>query len=319
MPVEISPLRDALSSDPVLFYSAAAALLLAVVSLSGGLGRRDFLALARPRTLLRVMGAVAIAFSLEAASAVWSSSLPQPLAAVSGGLHRLPLYLVTLAYGPSTGVVVGALFAGFHAGTALPGWPEAVLTLELAVLGWLAIFPSPRDTRLAGPLDALVAYALAWGTGGIALLAAEQGLVTLDLLLAEHAAMLPGLAACAALLALAGPGVYRAAFPGSRIHPPGRPARRAQAAGAPTGGAAAPVGQRLTAPLGSLVPYDRARDVTLGALAFEASILPEHLAPRARGQRSLAALPFEDASPLGGRKSRRRALEPRHLPDDLSR
>src|SRR5690606_42054838 len=109
------------------------------------------------------------------------------------GLHRLPLHLVALAYGPATGAVVGVLFAGFHAGDGLPGWPESVLTLELAVLGWLAIYPSPRVTRLAGPVNSLLAYALAWGTGGIALLAATRGVVTLDLLVAEHAALVPGL------------------------------------------------------------------------------------------------------------------------------
>ena len=141
----------------------------------------------------------------------WSRVLP--------GLARFPLYLVTLAYGPSIGVVTAALFAGFEASSLLPGWPEAILALELAVLGWLAIYPSPRQHRLAGPFNALLAFALAWGTGGLALLEARAGDVTAAGLWQLVRNDVPGVVASAVLLALIPPSAYRTLFPASRIAP----------------------------------------------------------------------------------------------------
>ena len=135
------------------------------------------------------------------------------------GLARFPLYLVTLAYGPSIGVVTAALFAGFEASSLLPGWPEAILALELAVLGWLAIYPSPRQHRLAGPFNALLAFALAWGTGGLALLEARAGDVTAAGLWQLVRNDVPGVVASAVLLALIPPSAYRTLFPASRIAP----------------------------------------------------------------------------------------------------
>ncbi len=317
MPGLLAPAVEALLADPVVLYSTGAAALLVVVSLGSGLGRRDFLALTRPRTLLRVLGAVTAAFLLRLADALWGASLPEPLASVAPGLHRLPLYLVALAYGPATGAVVGVLFAGFHAGDALPGWPEAVLTLELAVLGWLAIYPSPRDTRLAGPLDALLAYALAWGTAGVALLAADHSEVTLELVLADHAAVLPGVVASALLLTLFGPAAYRSAFPGSRIYPPAPPRRRARGVPAPALAVRAALAGDAAEGL-LLAERDPRRGLTLGALAQEASLLPEALpARRSRGERSLA--PFPDGDVAFPQPVRRRRLEPRRLPEELDR
>lgn len=213
-----------LSSDPILLYSLAAAALLVCVSLSSGLGRGDALALNNPRNLVRVLGAIALAFVLralaEGAVASWpNGEAPGPLAALLPGLHRLPLYLVALAYGPTTGLLSGALFAAFASSTLLPGAPEAVLALELAVLGWLAIYPSPRTTRWAGPLNAGLAYVLAWGTAGVALLASSGSPITLETVVADHRLLLPGLAASLLLLPLFGPAAYRTAFPHSRIGP----------------------------------------------------------------------------------------------------
>jgi hypothetical protein len=317
MPGLLAPALEALLADPVVLYSTGAAALLLVVSLGSGIGRRDYLALTRPRTLLRVLGAVTAAFLLQVADALWGADLPAALAAVAPGLHRLPLYLVALAYGPATGVFVGVLFAGFHAGDALPGWPEAVLTLELAVLGWLAIYPSPRDTRVAGPLDALLAYALAWGTAGVALLAARHGSVTLDLVWTEHAAVLPGVVASALLLVLFGPGAYRRAFPGSRIYPPVPPRRQ-------PGDAPAPALAVRTALAADGVEHllldqrERRRGVTLGVLAHEPSLPPESLpARRSRGERALP--PFPEADLAFPQPVRRRRLERRRLPEELSR
>lgn len=298
MAADLALLWDQASGDPVLLYSTAAALLLAVVSLSSGLARRDFRALARPRTLLRVLGAVAIACLLKVLEVYLAPLLPEPVAAATAGLHRLPLYVVALAYGPITGAVVGSLFAGFAASASLPGWPEVVLALELMVLGWLAIYPSPRQTRIAGPLNATLAYLLAWGTAGIALSARANEQVTFAVVYAEHAAMVPGLAVCVVLLFLFGPGTYAKVFPGSRIYPP------------------APTKERESAPLvttGSLVPSyaspleeidvfgERSgrRDITFSTLALDSSMLPEPLHPP--------------------KTTRRQRLEPRLLPDEFSR
>lgn len=225
MLAELPLLRSAASSDPVLFYSLASALLLAVVSLYSGLSRLDLVALFNPRTLLRVVAAVAFAFVLRAlAEATTSSpaaagSLGSVAALLLPGLHRFPLYVVALAYGPTAGLLVAVLFAAFASSTLLPGLNEAVLALELVVLGWLAIFPSPRTTRWAGPFGAALAYALAWGTAGIAVPTYQGVFVTLSALLALHADVWPGVLLACALLTLVSPRVYSLVFPGSRIAP----------------------------------------------------------------------------------------------------
>jgi len=217
----LPPVLDVVSQDPVLAYSLLAAALLAVVSLVTGLARLDVLALVRPRTLLRVAGAVAVAFLMTLlASVLAGTGAPQPITGMVAGSARFPLYLVTLAYGPSAGLLAGALFAGFAAGTHLPGWPEAIVTLELVVLGWLAIYPSPRSSRWSGPFDAVLAYALAWGTAGLALQEATLGTVTAAGVLAQHRGAWAGVAVSALLLALVRPETYSRAFPFSRIAPP---------------------------------------------------------------------------------------------------
>lgn len=209
----------AANADPILFYSLASALLLAVVSLYSGLSRLDFIAFVNPRTLLRVVGAVALAFVLRALAESSTAAPGSAAGLLLPGLHRLPLYLVALAYGPTAGLLAAVLFAAFASSTLLPGLNEAVLALELVVLGWLAIFPSPRTTRWAGPFDGALAYALAWGTAGIALLTFQGVFVTIGALLALHADVWPGVAVSCALLALVPPAAYRRAFPGSRISP----------------------------------------------------------------------------------------------------
>lgn len=298
MAADLALLWDQASADPVLLYSTAAALLLAVVSLFSGLARRDFRALARPRTLLRVLGAVAIACLLKVLEVYLAPLLPEPVAAAAAGLHRLPLYVVALAYGPITGAVVGSLFAGFAASASLPGWPEVVLALELMVLGWLAIYPSPRDTRFAGPLNATLAYLLAWGTAGIALNARANEQVTFAGVYAEHAAMVPGLVVCVALLVLFGPRAYSKAFPGSRIYPPAPGKERETRARA----AAPALVSSYLSPLDDLDAFgersDR-RDLTLNTLALDGSMLPDPLMPP--------------------KANRRQRLEPRLLPDEFSR
>ncbi len=298
MAADLALLWDQASTDPVLLYSTAAAVLLAVVSLSSGLSRRDFKALAKPRTLLRVLGAVAIACLLKVLEVYLAPALPAQAAALVPGLHRLPLYVVALAYGPVTGAVVGSLFAGFAASTSLPGWPEVVLALELAVLGWLAIFPSPRDARFAGPLNAALAYLLAWGTAGIAFSAQSHDRVTVAVLYADHAATVPGLMMCVALLFLFGPGAYRAAFPGSRIYPPVS-VRTQRPAALATAARQTPTLVAVDEGLEEFAARSARRGLTLGALGIESSMLPEPLS--------------------GARSARARRLEPRRLPEEFSR
>jgi hypothetical protein len=217
-------LLDAVRHDPVFAYSLLAAGLLALVSLGTAVVRRDVVVLARPRILLRVVGAVVVAFLI----AVLAGDLTQAFGAsqwtrLASGLERVPLALVTLAYGPGVGIVTAALVVGLQANGWLPGWHQAVFALELAVLGWLAIYPSPRSSRWAGPFDLLLAYALAWGTGGLALLESHTGAVTPAALWAQQRPALLGLAATAFLLALVPPATYRRAFPHSRIAPPEAP------------------------------------------------------------------------------------------------
>jgi hypothetical protein len=217
----LAPLLDAVQKDPVFAYCLLAATLLAVVSVVTGLLYLDIAVLFRPRSLLRVVIAIVAAFALWLLGALLQGQLGVgPATTLVAGLSRFPLYLVALAYGPLVGLVTGALFAGLQAAGGLLGWNEAMLALELAVLGWLAIFPSPRSSRWAGPFNAVLAYVLAWGTGGLALLDSATGAVTPASLWAQQQHAVPGVAVSAALLVVASPAVYARLFPGSRIAPP---------------------------------------------------------------------------------------------------
>src|SRR5690606_18378845 len=213
--LDIPAMWPELGDDPLLLYSLAAALLLAAVSLVSGLGRLDLAVLWRPRLLLLFGAAVAAAFVLV----VVAEGAGPTLHGVLVGAARFPLYLMALAYGPTVGLLAGVLFAAATAAGPLPGWSEAILGLELLVLGWLAIYPSPRAARWSGPVDALVAHLLAAGTAGVAFLTWRDGGATLAASVAEQRALAPGLFVAWVLLALVGPAAYRRAFPHSRIAP----------------------------------------------------------------------------------------------------
>lgn len=263
-------------------YSLAAALLLAVVSLFGGLGRLDLLALTNPRATLRVLGLVALSFVMAALAEALTAGGSHAHGALTG-LSRMPIYLAALAYGPTVGLLAGLLHAGFASTTPLPGLPELVLMLELTVLGWLAIYPSPRVHRLAGPLNAVLAYALAWGTGGIALAAANRVDLEMAALLAQHWPKLLGVAGAALLLGLIGPVAYRRAFPDSRIEPS--------------------LGSRTAA---AAVPY---QERELPAFATHPGALE-------REERAARQLTLPDSPLTRVRSQRQRALSPAVLPED---
>ena len=216
-----------LNNDPFLLYTLIAALFLAVVSLWSGWRRKDFLIFFTSQGLFHIALAVLLAFALmlfspylveaialtvEQDSFPWLESLH--------GLSRFPLYIIALAYGPSAGLLAAALFASFATTTALPSWPEAILALELVVLGWFAIAPSPRQYRWAGPFNALMAYFLAWATGGSAMLQALTGEgIQWTSHVNYHATFVLGASISMVLLFFIGPKAYRTFFPNSRITP----------------------------------------------------------------------------------------------------
>jgi hypothetical protein len=213
--------------DPFLGYTLLAALFLGLTSLLTGWGKLDFLVLLQPKPLLQVTVAVLLAsfvtlgqrLFLPSDAALTTAGLSIPIEAANGFV-RLPLYLVTLAYGPSIGLVAGVLFAAFAGTTGTLGWAEAVLILELVVLGWFAVAPSPFKVRWAGPLNLVMAYLLAWATGGTAFLqhSTQKGMM-FSTHINHHLPALLGLAIAAFCLLFIGPKMYQRAFKDSRIAP----------------------------------------------------------------------------------------------------
>lgn len=204
-------------SNPGFGYMLFASAFLAAVALWGGVVRRDALALRlRP---VRVKVALAVA---SGAALAWIAAGIVPIVDLGAwqpaALYRLPLYLIALAYGPSIGFVVGLGYLAVA--WLLPVLEPAsfVLALELTVLGWLAIHPSPANHRWAGPAYALLAYALAWSTAGLAGVVAAHGSVSTATIVQQHAANLTSLVIIAALLGTLAPERYRRWFPESRTH-----------------------------------------------------------------------------------------------------
>lgn len=209
---ELTGAVQLLQRDPVLGYSLLASLLLAAVSLSSGLARLDFVVLAKASVLLKLALLVGLAAALRHLGETADNQLWQ--GAITGAWH-LPLYLLALGYGPSVGLAAAGLMAVIAAPS---GWGEALLALQLLILGWLAIYPSPRHYRWAGPLNVALAYGLTWITGGVALTYATTGAVQLGAF-TEQQPMI-GLALTMVALLWFGPGFYRAFFAASRLVPP---------------------------------------------------------------------------------------------------
>ncbi len=211
-----------LSQDPVLTYSLLAAAFLALVSLGSGWLRLDFLAVFSPRGLLHVSFAVLAALLLLVLARALEGSLLTPnsiTATPLENLSRLPLYVVTLGYGPTAGLLGAALFAAFNAQNDLPSYPEAILALELIILGWLAIFPSSHTHRWAGPFNVLLAYLLASATAGLAVLQFSGAELSFGLLWQIQRDGVLGLLISLLVLLVLGPGFYRRIFELSRIRP----------------------------------------------------------------------------------------------------
>jgi hypothetical protein len=266
-------LLDALLSDPLAFYPALAALLLAAVAVASGLLRGDVLALARPVPVAWVGAAVAGVWGLGRAlgrvDPVWATPANE--------LALAPLALIALAYGPTPALVALALvFAwvglpqlGAGAGSPAQVW---LLALQLSVLGWLAIAPNPRRASGVAGAYVVAAHALTWATAGLAWSALRHGGVSLELLELEHGLRFEGVALLSAALALLPPVVWRALFPGGRLAdaaPDAEPARSASAlavaGGEPPASDATRRAQRGTprrlpdADTGDLTPWRRSR------------------------------------------------------------
>jgi hypothetical protein len=225
-------LLEVFQRDPFFAYTLVAALLLALVSLFTGWLRLDFLVLFQPKSLFQIAIAVMIATLLALLSQ--SLSAPFTVSAASGdtapslsvlrGLSRLPLYLIALAYGPTVGLVTAGLFAGLAATSGTLGWGEAVLALELTVLGWFAMAPSPFKAWWAGPVNVLLVYFLTWATGGSALLQHRTGRGTeLATHWQYHQTLLIGVGLSTLLLFFVTPKRYQRFFAGSRLAPPVAP------------------------------------------------------------------------------------------------
>jgi hypothetical protein len=233
--VSFDVLAARVANDPLVRYALLAAAILLVASLLGGWARGGPRALLRPGPWAALALAVLAATALAATEDRIGAALPAAVDAGRwlDGMRRWPLWLLALGYGPSVGVLAGLAFAAVEAAqTGLPAG-EAVLVLELAAIGWIAIAPSPRRTRWAAPLAVLTGWALAHASLGLALRAADGAAAS------PAALLLPG-----GLPPAVGLGALALAFPGPRWW------RRA-APGAATGvtGVPAEVDRRLPAPL----------------------------------------------------------------------
>jgi len=259
-------LLDALSADPLAFYPALAAVLLAAVALASGLLRGDVLALTRPLPAAWVVAAVAAVWWLQAALA----GIDPTWLAPSAQLALAPLAVIALAYGPTPAIVALALtiaWVGIPAGPAAATEAPRVwlLGLELVVLGWLAIAPSPRRWWGSAAIYLIAAHLLAWLTAGLAWVGAHHGGVSLTLLEREHGLRFEGVAIVALVLALVPPVAWRRLFPGSSIAPQPHHADEVAVAAAAAGAAPEAVNAAADSAQRAERPQRRRRVVAPGA------------------------------------------------------
>jgi hypothetical protein len=236
-------LLAALTADPLAAYPALAALLLASVAIASGLLRGDVLALARPAPVAWILAALAVAWLLQGVSTAQPAAWADTLAAAA----LAPIAVIAVAYGPTPALVTLALA---HAWIGVPPYPSAVVGpvgallvgLELALLGWLAIAPSPRRYPLLAGLYLVVAHAFTWATAGLAWLVVTHGDLSLAAATDTHGLRFGAVAATALVLALVPPPWWRRAFPGSALAPPPPPqaADRTAATVSPTAAGSPP-------------------------------------------------------------------------------
>lgn len=204
------------ASDPLVRYALLAAAILLVASLASGWARGGPRALLRPGPWAALALAVLAATALAAAGDRIAAAIP---AGVDGarwldGMRRWPLWLLALGYGPSVGVLAGLAFTAVEASqSGLPAG-EAVLVLELAAIGWIAIAPSPRRTRWAAPLAVLLGWALAHASLGLALRAADGAAASPAVLLLPDG-LPPAVVLGVLALGLPGPRWWSRAAPGA--------------------------------------------------------------------------------------------------------
>lgn len=203
--------------EPFLSYTLLASILLFAVSFVSGLRRLDVISAFSPKGLFHITIAALTALTIYLLAQNYISLSSFDSKAISLGLSRLPLYIIALAYGPSAGLLVGALFLALG---NLLSFPELILLLELTVLGWFAISPSPRNFFWAGPLNILFAYLITWAAAGSAYLEWQSKLgADLHAHIALHTGL--GLGASIALLFafFLPPVIYRYIFDESHIAP----------------------------------------------------------------------------------------------------
>ena len=230
-------LLAALTADPLAGYPALAALLLASVAIASGVLRGDVLALARPTPVAWCIAALGTAWLVQAVATAAPGDWTDTLAASA----IVPIAIVAVAYGPSPALVTLALA---HAWIGVPPYPSTavgpvgplLVGLELALLGWLAIAPSPRRFRLVAGAYLLFAHALTWSTAGLAWLALTHGDLSLAALTDTHGLRFGAVAATAIVLALMPPSWWRRAFPGSALALPPPEQDRTRPAPVPSGG-----------------------------------------------------------------------------------
>ncbi len=161
--------------DPLVRSALLAAALLAIASLAGGAARRDLSALTRPAGGVALAASLLAALGLAATTGALEARLPGDLGAWTATPERLPLYLLALGYGPGVGLVGALAWSATSPGPWLADVGQARLALEVVVVGWLALAPSPRRRRWAGPLAVLLGWALATATLGLAAWATAAG------------------------------------------------------------------------------------------------------------------------------------------------
>lgn len=242
----MQPLTDLFTRaalDPLVRSALLAAGVLLVAALAGGVARRDLIGLRRPATWLAVAAALLASLVFAAAGDRIAGATAGGLAAEwSGrGWERIPLYLLALGYGPSVGLLA-ALATGFvQAGPWSFGAAEATLVLEVTVVGWLGLGPSPRRARWAGPLAVVAGWMLATATLGLAAWAADGLPVALEPFLAHQRPLSAAIVVAALLAAAVPPRWWRRHVPGASdrvrmerddervrwLRPLARPAQRA--------------------------------------------------------------------------------------------